>query len=556
MPSENVQKLKNLIIEGYKIHSISLSVKNQVEKVEILLVHGKEKKIMAVENDDEFTNFSFHFKPFEDSYGNPIFRYVEDLDAYNKEVEKQSKMGKPPKKNYETSIGGRKLIEPFLFHLIKAGPGQPLGEANFDIKISKNNHFKDLDFRDPAIVKDFDLSEVVFTGQVHKVLYDADTARFICRGGPASLHIQKLKVEFINFSRVEALNFLTESAGIKSNFHSGPKPNFKKRLFTIICPLLNLKIPNTFTIGDVTFYYSEHNDDDKIIESSDTCKRNAKWDKNNVRAKTVVEATSFIKAIQIGYRKISQIVDWIRLRVDISFPYYQRNTHINPLSFNFQKQYSRFELTTQIYCRENNTKNACIYDLNVKIGHPLVFQYDPEEYFAGIYKKFKHMLSKSQQEMSKEELRIVSSLHWLSLAINSNKSLDKLLYLWTALEFILSESKLEKKFNGRDREEIRGKIMELNLNNEQLKIIKAKIEQLNDPPLMVTIQNELDKNKIKLERDELEVLKKMRKLRNDVIHGKASGEIGDEDIEKFISIVERLLVSIVDVPLESPTTMP
>ena len=292
-----------------------------MEKVEILLVHGKEKNIMAVENDDEFTNFSFHFKPFEDSYGNPIFRYVEDLDAYNKEVEKQSKMGKPPKKNYETSIGGRKLIEPFLFHLIKAGPGQPLGKANFDIKISKNNHFKDFDFRDPTIVKDFDLSEVVFTGHVYEVLYGADTARFICRGGQASLHIQKLDAEFINFDRVEALNFLTESAGMKSNFHSGPKPNFNKRFFTIICPLLNLKTPNTFTIGNVTFYYSEHQDDDKIIENSDIGKSSAKWDENNVRTKTVVEATSFLEAIQIGYSRISQIVDWIRLRMDISFPY-------------------------------------------------------------------------------------------------------------------------------------------------------------------------------------------------------------------------------------------
>ena len=545
MPSENVQKLKNLIGEGYKIHSISLSVKNQVEKVEILLVHGKEKEIMAVENDDEFTNFSFHFKRFEDSYGNPVFLYVEDLDAYNKEVEKQSKMGKPPKKNYEISIGGRKLIEPFLFHLIKAGPGQPLGEANFSIKISKNNHFKDLDFRDSVIVKDFSLNEVVFTGHVHEVLYGADIAMFICQGGPASLHIQKLNAEFIKFNRVEALNFLTESMGIKSNFHSGPKPNFNKRLFTIICPLLNLKTPNTFTIGDVTFYYSEHQGDDKIIENSDTSKSNAKWDENNVRTKTVVEATSFLEAIQIGYNRISQIVDWIRLRVDISFPCYQRDTHMNPLPFNFKKQYSRFELTTQIYCRENNTKSACIYDLNVIIGHPLVFQYDPEGYFAETYEYFKHMLSKSQQEMSKKELRIVSSLHWLSLAINSNKSMDKLLYLWTALEFILSDSKLEKKFNESDREEIMRKIKELKLNNEQLEIIKAKIEQLNNPPLMVTIQNELDKNEIKLERDELEVLKKMRKLRNDVIHGKASGEIGDEDIGKFISIVERLLVSIV-----------
>jgi hypothetical protein len=188
-----------------------------------------------------------------------------------------------------------------------------------------------LDFRDSVIVKDFSLNEVVFTGHVHEVLYGADIAMFICQGGPASLHIQKLNAEFINFDGVEALNFLTESMGIKSNFHSGPKPNFNKRLFTIICPLLNLKTPNTFTIGDVTFYYSEHQG-------------------------------SFLEAIQIGYRKISQIVDWIRLRVDISFPYYQRNTHMNPLPFNFKKQYSRFELTTQIYCRENNTKSACIYD--------------------------------------------------------------------------------------------------------------------------------------------------------------------------------------------------
>jgi hypothetical protein len=63
-----------------------------------------------------------------------------------------------------------------------------------------------------------------------------------------------------------------------------------------------------------------------------------------------------------------------------------------------------------------------------------------------------------------------------------------------------------------------------------LEVIEAKIKQLNDPPLMVTFQNELDKNKIKLELDELEVLQKMRNLRNEVIHGKAIGEIGDEDM--------------------------
>lgn len=551
MVSENVKKLKSLINDGYKIHSVALSVErvnkeDQIERVEIKLVHGKKEKILLVENDGEFTDFSLHFKQFEDGYGNSIFFYVEDLDAYNKEIEKRSKIGKPPKNDYEISIGSRKLIEPFLNCLIKPGPDIPLGKVNFIIKISKNDHFKNLDFRDQTVVKELDSGDVVFDGHIYKVLYGDDTAMFICRGGPISLHIQKLYIEFINFQGVEKLNFLSESAGIEATFDSDPKPNFKKRRFTIICPVLNLKIPNTFSIDDVTFYYSEQNDD-KIIENSDTGKSNVKWNIKNVRAKTVVEAISFFKAIQVGYNKISRIVDWIRLRVDISFPYYQSKGGLNPLSFNFQKQYSRFELTTQIYCRENNTNSACIYDLNVLIGHPLVFQYDPDEYFAGLHKKFKHILSKSSQEMSKKESCIVSSLHWLSLAIKSNNPLDKLLYLWTALEFIVSESKTEKKFNKVDRKAIIRKMKELNLDNEQLKIIKAKIDQLNDPPLMIKVWNELDKNNIELGDEEDEVLTKLRKLRNSVIHGKAieeisDEEISDEDIGKFISIIEKLIV--------------
>lgn len=176
------------------------------------------------------------------------------------------------------------------------------------------------------------------------------------------------------------------------------------------------------------------------------------------------------------------------------------------------------------------------------VGHPLIFQYNPEEYFVGFNEKFKNILSKSPQEMVRKELCIVASLHWLSLALNNNNQLDKLLYLWNALEFIVSESKLEQKFNKNDRQAIRNKISELNLSPEQLKIIEEKIQQLNDSPLMVKVQNELYRKNIELDQNELEVLKKLRKLRNDVIHGKTIEKINYEEVEKFISIIERLLL--------------
>ncbi|MFZ3060807.1 MAG: hypothetical protein WA102_13855 [Candidatus Methanoperedens sp.] len=550
MASENVEELKNLIKDGYKIISINISfekpnTEEQKEKVEIKLVNGKNEKILSVENDRAFTIFSSHFQRFEDGYGNPIFLYVEDLDAYYKEIETQYTLADQPK--CEISIGSRKLIEPFLSYLIKPGPSQPHGKASFSISILKNSHFKNIDFRDQILIKELDTDNIIFNGHVYNVFYRDGIATFLCRGGPKILHIQKLNLELLNLDfqgGVEALNFLSESVGIKINVPFRNKPNFNERNFSIICPILNLNIPNSFSISDVTFFNSGQSEDDKIIENSKHGKVDYRWNTKNVRAKTIIKAKSFFEAIQIGFSKISRTVDFIRLRVDHSFPF-QINDKLNPLSFNIEKQYSRFELTTQVYCRDNSTKHALITDMDILIGHPLFFLYDPDEYFVEFYEKFKNIISKSTQELTKKESGIVSSLHWLSLAINTTNRLDKLLYLWNALEFIVSESKTKEKFNKSNKKAIINKIKELDLTVEQIEIIEEKIQQLNESPLMIKLRNEIYRNNIDLDPNELEILKKLRKIRNDVIHGKTINEINTEELEKFISIIERLLVSII-----------
>lgn len=549
MVSEKVEELKNLIKDGYKIISIKFFIEKpnteeQNEKVEIQLVNGKNEKILSVENDREFTTFSAHFEKFEDGYGNAIFLYVEDLDAYNKEIEKQYKLAERPEKECEISIGNKKLIEQFIYYLTKSGSNQPLAISSFSISIPKNSHFESIDFRDQILIKESESGNIVFNGHIYNVSYRDDTAMFLCREGPKVLHSQNSTFELLNpdfQGAVEALNFISESVGIKINGRFSP--NFNERYFTIICPVLNLNIPNSFSIGDVNFYNSEQSEDDKFIENSKHGKVDYGWSiKNNVRAKTIIKAKSFFEAIQIGFSKISRTVDFIRLRVDISFPFQSRDK-LNLLPFNFQKQYSRFELTTQVYCRDNSAKHALITDMNISIGHPLIFLYDPDEYFVEFYEKFKNILSKSPLALTKKELGIISALHWLSLAINTTNRLDKLLYLWNSLEFIVSESKTEKKFNENDKEAIRNKIKELVLNAEQLKIIEDKIQRLNESPLMVRLQNELYRNNIDLSPNELEILKKMRKFRNFAIHGKTINEINNEEIEKFASIIERLVVS-------------
>lgn len=361
MVSENVEELKNLIKDGYKIISIKVSVdkpniKDENEKVEIKLVNAKNEKMLSVEHDREFTIYSSHFQRVEDRHGNAIFLYVEDLDAYNKEIEMQYKLAYQPK--CEINIGSKKLIEPFLYYLVIPGPNQPHGKASFSISILKNSHFKNIDFRDQILIKKLDTDNIIFNGHVYNVFYHDDTATFICRGGPKILHIQNQNFEPLNLDfqgGAETIKFISESVGTKINVPLHMKSNINERYFSIICPILNLTIPNSFSISDVDFYNSEQSEDDKIIENSNHGKVDYRWNIKNVRAKTIIKAKSYFEAIQKGFRKISNAVDFIRLRVDISFPF-QSEDMLNPIPFYFQKQYSRFDLTTQIYCRDNNTK--------------------------------------------------------------------------------------------------------------------------------------------------------------------------------------------------------
>jgi hypothetical protein len=55
-------------------------------------------------NDDKFTEYVFHFREFQDKYGNNKFIYVEDLKEYNKELEQLVEKGAIPKRPYKLFI--------------------------------------------------------------------------------------------------------------------------------------------------------------------------------------------------------------------------------------------------------------------------------------------------------------------------------------------------------------------------------------------------------------------------------------------------------------------
>ena len=58
----------------------------------------------------------------------------------------------------------------------------------------------------------------------------------------------------------------------------------------------------------------------------------------------------------------------------------------------------------------------------------------------------------------------------------------------------------------------------------------------------------LNRLKINLSIEELDLIKRLRKARNKIMHGEKDVEIIIEDIEKFRSILERVFLSKIDIP--------
>jgi hypothetical protein len=131
----------------------------------------------------------------------------------------------------------------------------------------------------------------------------------------------------------------------------------------------------------------------------------------------------------------------------------------------------------------------------------------------------------------------------LSLASSAIDPLIQVQALWQAIESYAERRKGERKlFTKREKLEI-GEGIPDGLNKRQRKRLKEAIKALNQEPLALRLQRRLKQDAVSITEDELALLDKLRKARNDVVHGRQVEQAPKRDeINYGISIVARMLV--------------
>lgn len=113
--------------------------------------------------------------------------------------------------------------------------------------------------------------------------------------------------------------------------------------------------------------------------------------------------------------------------------------------------------------------------------------------------------------------------------------------LWECAEFYVSGVSVDDLFTKAERKAVRKKAIE-GLQGEQLQKVRDVMGWLNEAPLMTRLREALKQDGVPYGEGELALLKKLRKIRNDFVHGRSRELPSEVDLRHATAVVNRILM--------------
>ncbi len=80
------------------------------------------------------------------------------------------------------------------------------------------------------------------------------------------------------------------------------------------------------------------------------------------------------------------------------------------------------------------------------------------------------------------------------------------------------------------------------LEGEKAERVSDILGRINEPPLMARLRTALEEDGVPYNDDELALLQRLRRARNDLVHGRSRVPPSETDLRYAIAIVNRMLV--------------
>jgi hypothetical protein len=126
-------------------------------------------------------------------------------------------------------------------------------------------------------------------------------------------------------------------------------------------------------------------------------------------------------------------------------------------------------------------------------------------------------------------------------ALETSSPLACVIAIWDAIEFYASETSVPRLFTPSELDHLREWIP-ATLNPAKRERLAEKINELNNPPLFIRLEQALKRDRVPITVDEMEILRRLRRIRNPAQHGKGRNDPAAEDLRRGRSLVARILM--------------
>ncbi|QXE18700.1 HEPN domain-containing protein [Clostridium sp. 001] len=366
--------------------------------------------------------------------------------------------------------------------------------------------------------------------------------------------MKKSKSKFFSANRATPLSvfyFICRSAGMaKENIKiEGFNDSFKS-IYTIVIPVFNLNISSEpLGFGNIMFYSNDNNNEYiSSIKKELNYEKTSKFE-NCSFAEIHIENTNIYDAYITGKGQIMSSLDCLMsiVRDDSFFTNYSTQNKI--VNWNVDNLTPKIKLSTLVFIKNITTGESITCDTErlmkpffLTVDNNLVKMIDESEWFEELFINYLDNKSKILQPL-------FTALKWIRRSWDSNNQEDKIIYAIIALEFLVSEEKstpiVAKKYI---KLIVQGAIESFHRSyqedDKEYKVGKLKEKLslcLSDAPLFVKLTNMIERLQIPVDTKEIGLLKKARKIRNDIVHGRNSTNLSEVEICKVNNIICKLV---------------
>lgn len=392
-----------------------------------------------------------------------------------------------------------------------------------------------------------------YTGLIYEVNpIDNSTFKILMSG--FSYNLKKSKINFTIANSINPFNILSlvlRSGGMKEEQIN--IEGYEKIInpYTIVIPIRNLIIEEEkIGIGNVGFY-PYNNSLDEINNAKEILKEKFSLFQADSFARLHIDAESPYDAYILGKAQIEKALDIINhlikqdnlldiYTVEENFYHWSRD-NFNPKPL----------LTSLVYIHNAISQEVVVTDME-QISEPNKLTLGST--FSERLSKFEWyeelVMNSMDNETDLKTQCLFYALKWLKRSWDSDNFEDSIIFSNISIEFLLSQEKVDSII----KKSLRRSIVKAGLdefktkvdsqsNIEELEgIIKEKMSSsLSSVPLMTKLEHLINRLSIPIDESDMSVIKNVRKLRNDLVHGRGNTEIDRLELWKMNTLIGMII---------------